>query len=68
MILTHEELVELTDRQQPARQVKWLIAHGWHFEVSATGRPKVSRKYAESKLGAAQQTVEPDFTFIKKVA
>lgn len=33
--LTHEELTELTDRSQPAAQIRWLKERSWIYEVGA---------------------------------
>lgn len=71
MFLTAEELRELTGYQVPAHQKRWLSDRGWVFVVSAFGRPKVSRAYAEQRLGvavigvAAQTSAEPDFSHWK---
>lgn len=57
MFLTQDELSELTGYQLPAWQARWLVAHGWRFERSATGRPIVSRAHAESQLSNPEQAV-----------
>lgn len=33
LILTHTELIALTDRSQPAAQIRWLKERDWIFEV-----------------------------------
>lgn len=33
LILTSEELIELTDRLQPAAQIRWLKERGWLYEI-----------------------------------
>lgn len=43
MFLTRAELVELTGYQIPAWQARWLVAHGWRFERSATAGGRSSR-------------------------
>lgn len=50
MILTTEELIELTDRRQAAAQIRWLRDRGWKFEVGGNGRPKVLRAEAERRM------------------
>jgi len=64
--LTKEELIELTDRQLPSKQIDWLKRYGWKFAVSAAGHPKVARTYHEFRLGSVatepQGTEEPDFS------
>lgn len=51
MFLTPEELEILTGYVRHSAQVRWLDAHGYSFERSASGQPVVSRSHAESKLG-----------------
>jgi hypothetical protein len=53
MFMTFEELVELTGWRMPGKQLDWLKARHWVFETNARGWPKVLRKYAEARLGAA---------------
>lgn len=63
MLLSHDELVELTGYVCPAWQIKWLEARGWKYEVSRK-RPKVSRSYFEQRMGViANQQPEPDLDF-----
>lgn len=56
--LTKEEMIELTARQMPGKQIEWLKRNGWKFAVSAAGHPKVARTYHEFRLGTA--LIEPD--------
>jgi hypothetical protein len=51
MFVTKEEIQELTGYQRFADQRKWLTNRAWLFETSRTGRPIVSRAYANQKLG-----------------
>lgn len=51
MLLTPQELEDLTGRSRPANQIKWLRERGWVFEVGGDRRPKVLRAYAERQLG-----------------
>lgn len=50
MFLTPDELQDLTGYKRNADQRAWLSDRGWRFEVSANGRPVVSRSFAESML------------------
>jgi len=60
MFLTAEELAELTGYVRQADQRRWLTKHRWIFEVSVTGRPVVSRKFAEERLsGVSAPKPEP---------
>jgi len=54
MFLSAEQLAELTDRTQPAAQIRWLKRHRVPYWVSAAGRPKVR---SEDLFG--QQRTEP---------
>ena len=58
LFLTPDELHCLTGYRRTADQRRWLTAHDWRFEVSAIGRPIVSRQHAEAKL-AGLATVQP---------
>jgi len=65
--LTREELIELTDRQLPSKQIEWLKKNGWKYSVSAANRPKVSQDYFDFRMGRATEDPqgldrEPDFS------
>jgi hypothetical protein len=63
LILSPDELEELTGYKIPACQIRWLKDRGWVFEVSRK-RPKVSRVYFEQKMGVqANQDAEPELDF-----
>lgn len=66
MFLSAQDLAELTGYQLPAYQVRWLDRHGYAFELSKGGRPKVLRAYVEKRLGLGNTTpmghAEPDFS------
>ena len=71
MFLTRAELAELTGYRLPAWQVRWLVAHGWRFERSITGRPIVLRAHAESRLSdpsTAAPVVTLNLDAIRKLA
>lgn len=51
MYLTLQEMRDLTDRVSSRGQVAWLRRAGWPFVLSALGRPKVLRAFAEKKGG-----------------
>lgn len=60
MFLTDEELFELTGYVRNADRRRWLTKNGWKFETNAiTGKPAVSRIYAESRLSGTPVKVEP---------
>jgi len=68
MFLTLDEISDLTgyQPQSMSHQCKWLDRHGFPFELSAGGRPKVLRAYVERRLGLAsvarKSESEPDFS------
>jgi hypothetical protein len=69
LLLTAEEIIELTECQRSHEQKQWLDARGWVYEVSRLGTVKVLRAYAEMRLGlpaggSEQATTEPDFSGI----
>ena len=72
MILTPEQLAELTDKKRPRDQISWLTEHGYRFEISALGRPKVLLKEVEGKMLTPQiktknrKSTTPDFATINK--
>ena len=68
MFLTDHETATLTGYQRSADQRRWLRERGWVFEVSAAGKPVVSRAYAERRMGMVQQETLPDFSAWGKAA
>lgn len=68
-LLTRDELIELTDAKRRAGVIAWLRAHGWVYEVGASGWPKVSAAYAEKRLGGGQTapvgTVTPNLAALR---
>lgn len=44
LVLSQEELVELTDYRRPADQRRWLSERGIPYWTGASGRPKVLRE------------------------
>lgn len=51
LCLTTDELLELTGRAQPKRQIAWLTDNGWKFTVGADGLPKVARSFFDERMG-----------------
>lgn len=41
MFLTLDDLEEWTDLKRPSAICRWLDEHGYHYDVSASGIPKV---------------------------
>ena len=51
LLLTAEELVELTGYLRPSHQRSWLTRNGIPHLVNAAGHPVVARTAAEARLG-----------------
>lgn len=53
MFLNDDELYDLTEYKpsRPDKQIEFLREHGYPFEISSKGRPKVLRSYVEKRLG-----------------
>jgi len=65
MFLTSDEIQELTGFKANHKQCEWLSSHGYPFDTTRSGRPKVLRSYIEQRLGMQQlpQSVfTPDFS------
>ena len=50
MFLTPELVAELTDAKRVGAQIEWLQQHGYRFEISRAGRPKVLIQEVENHL------------------
>lgn len=71
MLLTPEELHQLTDCARPSAQIEWLRARSWVFDVGVTGRPKVDREeYERHMIGGrrAPQKKGPDTSWYGKTS
>lgn len=53
LLLTADELAELTGYVRPFDQRKWLTENDIVHRVRADGRPVVSRAHVEQRLGVA---------------
>jgi len=50
LLLTLEEVQQITGLKLRGRQIEWLRTRHWQFEVNARGVPIIARSYAESRL------------------
>lgn len=50
LLLSRDEVQELTGYRQAASQMRWLTDRGWRFAVGADGRPRVMRAESERHL------------------
>ena len=68
MFLTKEDLNELTDFKTAHAQCRWLTEHGYPFDKSASGKPKVLKTYIEQRLNTqaiTNQYEQPNFDAIR---
>jgi hypothetical protein len=61
MVLTKDELFELTGYKRKKEQARWLREHRFAFEVDCHGNPKVLRETVYSRHKVAQP--EPQLQF-----
>ena len=65
--LTKNELIEITGKERPSAQIKWLRSQGFTVVPRADGRPLVSRFHFETMMGGEHYQSkalihEPDFS------
>jgi len=65
--LTKTELIEITGREKPSAQIKWLRSKGFTVLLRADGSPLLSRTHFEAMMGGQHyqskaQVHEPDFS------
>jgi hypothetical protein len=74
LLLTPDELEQITGRKLSKKQVEWLLTKHWQFEVNARGAPVVARSYAEARLSGINSTPQvarhrrPNFDAIRAAA
>jgi hypothetical protein len=69
MLLTYDELEELTGYKTAVGQIKWLRERGWRFELNRLSQPRVDREYYRQQMGlqaeaAEQPGAEPNWAAI----
>ncbi|WP_137894983.1 DUF4224 domain-containing protein [Ramlibacter sp. 2FC] len=70
LFLLADEVEFLTGFKTPMRQVQWLHAKGWRFELNGNRKPIIARKYAEKMLGCGgneEQRPRPNFAALRAV-
>ena len=70
LFLSVEEVETLTGFKTPMRQVEWLRAKGWRFELNGNRKPIIARRYAEKMLGCGADEVQyprPNFSALRTV-
>ncbi|HSV70285.1 MAG TPA: DUF4224 domain-containing protein [Methylibium sp.] len=53
LFLTADELAELTGFRSARGQARWLDKNRWRYAVTGSGKPRVTRDYFGSRVGAA---------------
>ena len=66
MLLTHDEIIDLTGYKQPKKQCEHLLSHGIRFLPGRDGRPRVSRAFLERLLGGKTHKSQADLDGLKK--
>jgi len=61
------ELIEITGREKPSAQIKWLRSKGFTVLLRADGSPLLSRTHFEAMMGGQHyqskaKVHEPDFS------
>lgn len=51
LLLTADEVAELSGYQKPSAQARWLRQNDFPFVMGGDGRPKVLRQVVETRLG-----------------
>ncbi len=61
IVLTADELTQLTGTKQPKRMCAWLLARGWAHEAPARRGdvPKVDRAYYAARMSGQQTAAAP---------
>jgi hypothetical protein len=62
LFLMPEEVAVLTGYKVKRRQIDWLRAKGWRFELNANCFPIIARRYAEKMLGCGSDDEQPKMT------
>jgi hypothetical protein len=72
MFISSNELAELTGYKVGFYQAQWLKDHGYPYELTISGKPRVLRAFVEKRLGLAsvipKSQTEPDFSSWKRAA
>ena len=62
LVLSIEELVELTGYKYPSKQISWLKKNGFKHRLNRFKQPKVDRAHYLTKMGIGpSKNAEPDW-------
>lgn len=72
MFLSDNELESLTGYKRAAEQRRWLISHGWAFEVRADGKNRVLLDEARNQMLTRKRKTcgrpaEPDLAALREL-
>ncbi len=66
LFLSTKDLCDLTGYKAGYYQAAWLKSHGYPYELTISGKPRVLREFVEKKLGLANVNespqTKPDFS------
>ena len=68
MFLSDEQQRSLTGYKRPADQRRWLVDHGWAFEIRADGKNRVLIEEARNRMltrKSTQRSTEPNLDALK---
>lgn len=73
LMLSSDEVQELTGYKFAKHQVEWLRARGWCFELDRLDRPKVDREYYRQRMGnvlssGPDSLIEPNWAAMDAIA
>lgn len=70
MLLSEDQVKELTGLKQPSAQIGWLRDNGFVFRVGADGKPKVAASHFDKVMGCPterdRKTKTPDFSLVSR--
>ena len=70
ILLTDEEVRDLTGYSRPSAQIRWLRRQGWRFTVNALGKPAIAVAEFNRRMvgnGGAITQQEPDWNALNAV-
>lgn len=78
MFLSDTDLQSLTGYKRPADQRRWLVSHGWAFEIRADGKNRVLHEEARARMlsiarggsgpSKARRSAEPDLESLRNMS
>ena len=69
LVLSPQELIDLTGYRQKKRQADWLRRHKFSFKLARDGGPRVDRAHYLGRMGGGERTapaVGPNWNAMKE--